>query len=359
MSHPKIRVIVVDDSALIRSMLKEIINSQHDMEVVAAAPDPLVAREQIRELNPDVITLDVEMPKMDGLEFLEKLMRLKPTPVVMISSLTEHGSETTMRALELGAVDFVAKPKLDIKSGLETYSQDICEKIRGAAKAKVRAIRPPAASMGTDTVLPLVKNRITSTEKVLVFGSSTGGTEALKDVLIHLPPDCPGIVMAQHMPEGFTKSFAARLDSLCKITVKEAEDGDRVLPGHAYLAPGHSHLLLERSGANYVCRLSKAEPVNRHRPSVDVLFRSAANSAGKNAIGVILTGMGKDGAAGMKEMRDAGAYNFSQDEATCVVFGMPKEAIAHGGVDEIVPLPQMAKRILEHLNSLGTRAFRV
>lgn len=350
---------MVDDSALIRSMLKEIINAQKDMEVVAAAPDPLVAREQIRELNPDVITLDVEMPKMDGLEFLERLMRLKPTPVVMISSLTENGSETTMRALELGAVDFVAKPKLDIKSGLETYSQDICEKIRGAAKAKVRAIRPPVARMDADTVLPLVKNRITSTEKVLVFGSSTGGTEALKDVLIHLPPDCPGIVMAQHMPEGFTKSFAARLDSLCKITVKEAEEGDRVLPGHAYLAPGHSHLLLERSGANYVCRLSKAEPVNRHRPSVDVLFRSAANSAGKNAIGVILTGMGKDGAAGMKEMRDAGAYNFSQDEATCVVFGMPKEAIAHGGVDEIVPLPQMAKRILEHLNSLGTRAFRV
>lgn len=359
MSNQKIRVIVVDDSALVRSMLKEIINAQKDMEVVAAAPDPLVAREQIRELNPDVITLDVEMPKMDGLDFLERLMRLKPTPVVMISSLTERGSDTTMRALELGAVDFVAKPKLDIKSGLETYSQDICEKIRTAAKAKVHAIKPPKTSMDSDVVLPLVKNRITSTEKVLVFGASTGGTEAIKDVLIHLPPDCPGIVMTQHMPEGFTKSFAARLDGLCKITVKEAEDGDRVLPGHAYLAPGHSHLLLERSGANYVCRLSKAEPVNRHRPSVDVLFRSAANSAGKNAIGVILTGMGKDGAAGMKEMRDAGAYNFSQDETTCVVFGMPKEAIAQGGVDEIVPLPQMAKRILEHLNSMGARAFRV
>jgi len=192
-----------------------------------------------------------------------------------------------------------------------------------------------------------------------VIGASTGGTEAIKEVLVHLPPDCPGIVMAQHMPEGFTKSFAARLDSLCQISIKEAEHGERILPGHAYLAPGHSHLLVKRSGANYVCELSQAEPVNRHRPSVDVLFRSAANTAGKNVIGVILTGMGKDGAAGMKEMKDAGAHNFAQDEASCVVFGMPKEAIAQGGVDEIVPLPQMAKRLLEYLNSLGARAFRV
>lgn len=197
------------------------------------------------------------------------------------------------------------------------------------------------------------------TERILVFGASTGGTEALKDVLIQMPPDCPGIVIAQHMPEGFTKSFAARLDNLCKIGVKEAEHGERILPGHAYLAPGHSHLLVKRSGANYICELSQAEPVNRHRPSVDVLFRSAAYHAGKNAIGIILTGMGKDGAVGMKEMKDAGAYNFAQDEATCVVFGMPKEAIAQGGVDEIVPLPQMATRILEHLKSLGVRAFRV
>lgn len=355
----KIRVVVVDDSALIRNLLKEIINSQKDMEVVGLAPDPLIAREIIRNENPDVITLDVEMPKMDGLEFLERLMRLKPTPVVMISSLTERGSETTLRALELGAVDFVAKPKIDIQSGLQQYTEDICEKIRAAARAHIQVTRTGTKTDINNVGLPSLKNRITSTEKILVFGSSTGGTEALKDVLIHLPPDCPGIVMAQHMPEGFTTSFSARLDSLCKIRVKEAEHGERILPGHAYLAPGHSHLLLKRSGANYVCELSQSEPVNRHRPSVDVLFRSAATNAGKNAIGVILTGMGKDGAAGMKEMHDAGAHTFAQDEASCVVFGMPKEAIAQGGVDEIVPLPQMARRILEHLNAQGARAFRV
>ncbi len=359
--NPKIKVVIVDDSALIRSLLKEIINAENDMEVVAAAPDPLVAREQIREHNPDVITLDVEMPKMDGLDFLEKLMRLRPTPVLMVSTLTEHGSEITMRALELGAVDFVSKPKMDVQTGLREYARDITDKIRAASKARVRPLPKVQTQQSNtaDTVLPSLKNRVTSTEKLLIFGSSTGGTEALKDVLIHMPPDCPGIVMAQHMPEGFTKSFAARLDSLCKIRVKEAEQGERILPGHAYLAPGHSHLLVKRSGANYVCELSQAEPVNRHRPSVDVLFRSAANNVGKNAIGVILTGMGKDGAAGMKEMKEAGAHNFAQDEASCVVFGMPKEAIAHGGVDEIVPLSQMAKRILEHLTTLGTRAFRV
>lgn len=340
-------------------MLKEIINSQKDMEVVGLAPDPLIAREIIRNESPDVITLDVEMPKMDGLDFLERLMRLKPTPVVMISSLTERGSETTMRALELGAVDFLAKPKIDIQAGLQQYTEEICEKIRVAAKARIGLARTKPASGQPSVALPSLGNRITSTEKILVFGSSTGGTEALKDVLIHLPADCPGIIMAQHMPEGFTTSFAARLDSLCKISVKEAAHGDRILPGHAYLAPGHSHLLVKRSGANYVCELSQSEPVNRHRPSVDVLFRSAATNAGKNAIGVILTGMGKDGAAGMKEMHDAGAHTFAQDEASCVVFGMPKEAIAQGGVDEIVPLQQMAKKIMDHLESLGSRAFRV
>lgn len=355
----KIKVVVVDDSALIRSLLKEIINQQKDMEVVGAAPDPLVAREMIRSLDPDVITLDVEMPKMDGLDFLEKLMRLRPMPVLMISTLTEKGSEVTLRALELGAVDFISKPKIDVQNGMKDYAEDITAKIRIAAKARVQKSVTPAPSKSADTVLPTIRNKVTSTEKILVFGASTGGTEALKDVLIHMPPDCPGIVIAQHMPEGFTKSFAARLDSLCKISVKEAEHGDRILPGHAYLAPGHSHLLLSRSGANYVCELSQAEPVNRHRPSVDVLYRSAANNAGKNAIGIILTGMGKDGAAGMKEMHDAGAHTFAQDEASCVVFGMPKEAIAHGGVDDIVPLKDMAKAILNHLNSLGAKSFRV
>ena len=322
----KIKVVVVDDSALIRSLLKEIINQQKDMEVVGAAPDPLVAREIIRNTNPDVITLDVEMPKMDGLDFLEKIMRLRPTPVLMISTLTDKGSDVTLRALELGAVDFVSKPKMDIQNSMKEYAEEITGKIRMAAKAKVRGLsQGPAiqASKSADSVLPSVRNKVTSTEKILVFGASTGGTEALKDVLIHLPPDCPGIVIAQHMPEGFTKSFAARLDSLCKINVKEAEHGDRILPGHAYLAPGHSHLLINRSGANYVCELSQGEPVNRHRPSVDVLYRSAANYAGKNAIGIILTGMGKDGAAGMKEMHNAGAHTFAQDEASCVVFGMP------------------------------------
>ncbi len=357
----KIKVVVVDDSALIRSLLKEIINSQKDMEVVGAAPDPLVAREMIRNLNPDVITLDVEMPKMDGLDFLEKLMRLRPTPVLMISTLTERGSDVTLRALELGAVDFISKPKMDIQNSMKDYADEITGKIRITAKARVKQLSPIASSSSktADVVLPSLQNKVTSTEKILVFGASTGGTEALKDVLIHMPPDSPGIVIAQHMPEGFTKSFAARLDGLCKIRVKEAEHGDRILPGHAYLAPGHSHLLLTRSGANYICELSQAEPVNRHRPSVDVLFRSAANNAGKNAIGIILTGMGKDGAAGMLEMHEAGAHTFAQDEASCVVFGMPKEAIAQGGVDDIVPLKDMAKAILNHLSSLGSKSFRV
>src|SRR3990167_5217458 len=242
---PKIKVVVVDGSALIRSLLKEIINSQSDMAMVGAAPDPIVAREMIRELNPDVITLDVEMPRMDGLDFLEKLMRLRPMPVVMVSSLTERNSEITMRALELGAVDFVAKPKIDIQTGLKEYAEEITAKIRAASKAHVRALPniKPTDSKSINEVLPSLRNRITSTEKILVMGASTGGTEALKEVLIQLPPDCPGIVITQHMPEGFTKSFSDRLNTLCKIGVKEAEQGDRVLPGHAYVAPGHSHLL--------------------------------------------------------------------------------------------------------------------
>ncbi len=357
----KIKVVVVDDSALIRTILKEIINQQKDMEVVGAAPDPLVAREMIRTLNPDVITLDVEMPKMDGLDFLERLMRLRPMPVLMISTLTEKGSEVTLRALELGAVDFIAKPKIGIQEGMKQYAEEIAGKIRTAAEAHVKSIGPSAKAGSTSseaTPAPL-RNKTISTEKILVFGASTGGTEALKEVLIRMPPDCPGIVIAQHMPEGFTQSFAARLDNLCKIKVKEAEHGDRILPGHAFLAPGHSHLLVGRSGANYVCELSQSEPVNRHRPSVDVLYRSAAQHAGKNAIGLILTGMGKDGALGMKEMHEAGAYTFAQDEASCVVFGMPKEAIAHGGVDEVLPLNKIAARILEYLAEIGAKGFRV
>ncbi|GAO35159.1 chemotaxis protein [Sulfuricella sp. T08] len=356
-----IKVLIVDDSALIRSVLKEIIENHKDLKVVGAAPDPLVAREMIKALNPDVITLDVEMPRMDGLDFLEKLMRLRPMPVVMISTLTEKGSDITFRALELGAVDFISKPKLDISRGMQEYSDEIADKIRSAAKAHLR--KPTAMivqkSLTADAILPSLSNHIASTEKLIIVGASTGGTEAIKEFLIKLPPDCPGIAITQHMPETFTKSFAQRLDTLCKISVKEAENGDRILPGHAYIAPGHSHLLVKRSGANYVCELSDGPPVNRHRPSVDVLFRSAANHVGKNAIGVILTGMGKDGAKGMLEMKQAGSFNFAQDEASCVVFGMPKEAILTGGVDEVVPLQDMAARVIAYLGNLGTRGFRV
>jgi two-component system, chemotaxis family, protein-glutamate methylesterase/glutaminase len=357
----KIKVLIVDDSALIRSVMKEIISEQPDMEVVGVAPDPIAARDLIKQTNPDVLTLDVEMPRMDGLDFLEKLMRLRPMPVVMVSSLTERGSEITMRALELGAVDFVTKPKLSIQSGMRDYSDMIADKIRAASKARIRT--RVAASNSSDntagTSLPMVKNPLTSSEKLIIIGASTGGTEAIKNFLIQMPSDCPGILITQHMPEGFTRSFAKRLDSLCKISVSEAAGGERVLPGHAYIAPGHSHLELARSGANYMTKLDDGSPVNRHRPSVDVLFRSAATYAGKNAVGVILTGMGKDGAAGMVEMKNAGAHNFAQDEASCVVFGMPREAIAAGGVDEVAGIHELPEKVLHYLALYGSRALRV
>lgn len=357
----KIKVLIIDDSALIRKLLTEIVNSQPDMEAIGAAADPLIAREMIRELNPDVLTLDVEMPKMDGLDFLERLMRLRPMPVVMVSTLTEKGSDITFRALELGAVDFIAKPKIDIASGLKDYGDEIADKIRIAKSARIKqhVSSSVTKSSTADAVLPSISNRVASTEKLIIVGASTGGTEAIKDFLINLPPDCPGILITQHMPEAFTKSFADRLNKLCRISVVEAQGGERVLPGHAFLAPGHSHLLLKRSGANYMTELNQGDLVSRHRPSVDVLFRSAANSAGKNAIGVILTGMAKDGAEGMLEMHNSGAYNLAQDEASCVVFGMPKEAIAAGGVDEVVPLKDMARRVLLKLSSFGMHSNRV
>ncbi|MBP0621114.1 protein-glutamate methylesterase/protein-glutamine glutaminase [Cupriavidus consociatus] len=357
MTAAKIKVLCVDDSALIRSLMTEIINSQPDMEVVGTAPDPLVARDLIKRLNPDVLTLDVEMPRMDGLDFLERLMRLRPMPVLMVSSLTERGSEITMRALELGAVDFVTKPKLGIRDGLIEYTDTIADKLRVAARARVRAAAQPAP--GTSAPAPMLRSPLLSTEKLIILGASTGGTEAIKEFLMPLPPDSPAVMIVQHMPAGFTRSFAQRLDGLCRITVKEAEHGERVLPGHAYIAPGDSHLRLARSGANYVAHLSQEAPVNRHRPSVDVLFDSAAEHGGKNVIGVILTGMGKDGARGMLRMREAGAYNLAQDEHTCIVFGMPKEAIATGGVHEIVPLPAMTQRVMARLATYGTRAQRV
>ena len=353
----KIKVLIVDDSALIRSVMSEIISSQPDMEVVGVAPDPLVARELIKQTNPDVLTLDVEMPKMDGLDFLEKLMRLRPMPVVMVSSLTERGSEITMRALELGAVDFVTKPKISIQSGMRDYTELISEKIRAAARAR---IKPRTLAGGAaPPALPALRNPLTSSEKLIIIGASTGGTEAIREFLMQMPSDCPGILIAQHMPEGFTTSFARRLDSLCKISVREALGDERVLPGHAFIAPGHSHLLLARSGANYVTKIEQSEPVNRHRPSVDVLFDSAARHAGKNAIGVILTGMGRDGADGLLRMRQAGAYTLAQDEASCVVFGMPREAIALGAAHEVVPLQDMSQRVMAHLRSFGQLANRV
>ena len=355
----KIKVLIVDDSALIRSVMTEIINSQPDMEVVGAAPDPLVAREMIKQTNPDVLTLDVEMPKMDGLDFLEKLMRLRPMPVVMVSSLTERGSEITMRALELGAVDFVTKPKISIQAGMREYAELIAEKIRAASRARVRARTLPQAGAPGSAPLPQLRNPLMSSEKLIIIGASTGGTEAIREFLMQMPSDCPGILITQHMPEGFTRSFAKRLDSLCKIAVIESQGNERVLPGHAYIAPGHSHLTLTRSGANYMTKIDQGEPVNRHRPSVDVLFRSAAQFAGKNAVGVILTGMGKDGAAGMLEMKNAGAYNFAQDEASCVVFGMPREAIAVGGTHEVGALQDLPGMVLDHLAKHGSRALRV
>lgn len=362
MENRKIRVLVIDDSALIRSVMKELINREADMECVGAAPDPLVAREMIKSLNPDVLTLDVEMPKMDGLDFLERLMRLRPMPVVMVSTLTERGSDLTFRALILGAVDFVSKPKMDITRGLEEYASEITDKIRAAAQARVHKTVASAIiseRLTADAILPSVVGHFSSTEKLIIIGASTGGTEAIKEVLIRLPADVPGILVTQHMPEAFTKSFADRLNSLCKISVKEAEHNERVLPGHAYIAPGHSHLLLRRSGANYMTELSQGPLVNRHRPSVDVLFRSAANVAGANALGIILTGMGKDGAQGMLEMRQAGCHTIAQDEASCVVFGMPKEAIAVGGACEVMPLQNIARYTLDYLAKHSGKSNRV
>ena len=351
----KTRVIVVDDSALVRSLLAEIINREADMQCVGAAADPLVAREMIRELSPDVITLDVEMPRMDGIDFLSRLMRLRPMPVLMVSTLTERGAEVTLRALELGAIDFVAKPKVGVSDGLRSLGRDITEKIRIAARATVRraaAAPTKAAVKATSTAAPACLGRL-STEKIVFIGASTGGTEATREVLVNLPHDAPALMITQHMPAGFTKSYSTRLDGLCRIRVKEAVDGERVLPGHAYIAPGGMHLSVERSGANYLARVRDSEAVNRHKPSVEVLFQSAARVVGPNALGIMLTGMGADGATAMKEMRDAGSWNLVQDEASCVVFGMPREAIAAGAASEVLPLAQIAPKLLERLRSSG------
>ena len=341
----KIRVLVVDDSALVRSLLAEIIDRQADMACVGVAADPLIAREMIRELNPDVITLDVEMPRMDGIEFLSRLMRLRPTPVVMVSTLTQHGAELTLRALELGAIDFVAKPQFGVGDGLAMLADEISAKIRIAARATLQRARAPALAFE-----PAALGRM-STEKVIFIGASTGGTEATRQLLTQLPADAPALLITQHMPGGFTRGYASRLDGLCRIAVKEASDGERVLPGHAYIAPGGRHLSIERSGAAYVARVRDGEPVNRHKPSVEVLFESAARVVGPHALGVMLTGMGADGARAMRRMRDAGSWNVAQDEASCVVFGMPREAIAAGAVHEVLPLPAIAPRVLSRLRA--------
>ena len=352
MSKPKIRVLIVDDSAVVRQTRSEVLSSDPEIEIMATAADPFVAAERISEEVPDVITLDIEMPRMDGLTFLQKIMAQHPIPVVICSSLAEEGAQSTLRALEYGAVDIVAKPRLGSKQFLEESRITICQTVKAAAGARLRTIQPRRAvepKLTADAILsPATHAMAETTEKVVAIGASTGGTEALKTVLEALPPDTPGIVIVQHMPELFTRAFADRLNGLCAITVKEAEPNDTVIRGRALIAPGNHHVLLKRSGARYYVDLKDGPLVCRHRPSVDVLFRSAARYAGQNAVGVILTGMGDDGARGMLEMKQAGAVTIAQDEATCVVFGMPNEAIKRGAVDLVLPLEAVAGAVLNH-----------
>ncbi|WP_090483618.1 protein-glutamate methylesterase/protein-glutamine glutaminase [Ectothiorhodospira mobilis] len=343
-----VRVLVVDDSALVRKVLKEILGTAPGIEVVGTAQDPYVARERIKALNPDVLTLDVEMPRMDGLTFLRNLMRLRPMPVVMVSSLTARGAEVTLQALELGAVDFVTKPALDMARGLEGYRDELVEKIRTAAAVNIHARRQPPPKHSVDAVLPRRQAvRLRTTDRLIAIGASTGGTEAVKDVLVALPADCPAVVVAQHIPPGFSGAWAARMDRLAGIRVKEAEDGERLMAGCAYVAPGNRHLLVARDGARYICRLSDGEAVNRHRPSVDVLFRSVAQAAGTNACAALLTGMGADGVLGLEELHAMGVVTVAQDEATSVVWGMPGEAVKRGAASQVLPLPRIAEALLK------------
>ncbi|MGA7522493.1 MAG: chemotaxis response regulator protein-glutamate methylesterase [Acidobacteriaceae bacterium] len=350
MQERKIRVLIVDDSAVVRQTLATLLASDAEIEVMGTAGDPYAAAEKIAEQLPDVITLDIEMPRMDGLTFLRRIMAQHPIPVVICSSLAEEGTQSALQALELGAVEIVTKPRLGVRQFLEESRTTLCEAVRAAARARVRPQHTPhrvEPKLTADAVLaPATCAMARTTEKVVMVGASTGGTEALKTLLEALPADTPGIVIVQHMPELFTRAFANRLDGLCAITVKEAESGDTVLRGRALIAPGNHHLLLQRSGARYYVEVKEGPLVCRHRPSVDVLFRSAARYAGPNAVGVILTGMGDDGARGMLEMKQAGATTLAQDEATCVVFGMPKEAIKLNGVDKVMPLESIAGAIL-------------
>jgi two-component system chemotaxis response regulator CheB len=351
----KIKVLIVDDSALVRRLLTEILNSVPEIEVIGTAQDPYIAREKIKRLNPDVLTLDVEMPKMDGITFLSNLMRLRPMPVVMVSSLTEQGADVTLQALELGAVDFVSKPKTDLAHTLGDYADEIVEKVKIAANAKVRALDRSSSGRQTETKhnadAILAKStsprRFKTTDKIIAIGASTGGTEAIKQVLIQLPADTPGIVITQHIPEAFSKPFANRMDRVAAMKVYEAQDGQHIVPGHVYIAPGNRHLLVSRDGARYVCQLSDGPPVNRHKPSVDVLFRSVAQNVGPNALSVILTGMGADGARGMQEMKEEGAPTIAQDEHSSVVWGMPGEAVRLGCVDKVLSIRKIAGEILK------------
>jgi len=365
---PRVRVLIVDDSALVRRILTEVLSADPAIEVVGAASDAYVAREKIKQLNPDVLTLDVEMPKMDGVTFLRNLMRLRPMPVVMVSTLTEHGAEVTLDALAVGAVDYLPKPKIDIAATLTDYAEELRAKIRSAATARVRPYTGSATANGGAAVAPRLgvdavlartaaQRQLRTTDRIIAIGASTGGTEAIKEVLVQLPADTPGIVITQHIPKAFSTPFARRMDACCQMTVCEAQNGQVILPGHVYIAPGDQHLLLVRDGARYVCKLDDGPPVNRHKPSVDVLFRSVAQQAGRNAIGVILTGMGKDGAVGLKEMREAGSPTVAQDEATSVVWGMPGEAVAIGAAAETLPLGQVAARLCALAESMDlTRA---
>lgn len=336
-----IKVLIVDDSALIRSLLSEIVSSTPDMEVVGAAPNAYVARDMVNEHRPDVITLDIEMPKVDGITFLSKLMKARPTPVVMISTLTDKGADATLTSLELGAVDYIPKPKIGVAEGIEQYRERIVQKIRLAAQSKVKKLSNNAS----------VKQQsiITGTEKIIAIGASTGGTTAIKHFLESMPADAPATVITQHMPPGFTKTFAQRLNASCSVNVTEAQGGERLLPGHVYIAPGDIHLGIERSGADYRTVLIDSERVSGHKPSVDVLFESVSTAAGKNAIGIIMTGMGRDGASGLLKMKQAGAYTLAQDEASCVIFGMPKEAIKLEAANEICSLDLMPSAVFEYL----------
>jgi two-component system chemotaxis response regulator CheB len=354
-----IKVLIVDDSALVRQLLKTMLESDSQIEVVGVASDPFMAREKIKKLNPDVLTLDVEMPRMDGITFLNNLMRLRPVPVVMVSTLTEKGADVTLRALENGAIDFVSKPKLDVAEQLPVYAEEIIQKVKTAASARVKPLERRVSSnkllqekYTSDVILPKVSGKhFKTTDKIIGIGSSTGGTEAIKDVVANLPPNMPGIVISQHIPESFSGPFAERVNSITRLTVMEARDGQQILPGHVYIAPGNRHLLVKRDGARYVCCLNDGEPVNRHKPSVDVMFRSLAQNAGPNSIGVMLTGMGTDGAAGMGEMKQEGALTIAQDEKSSVVWGMPGEVVKRGYVDEILAINKIGQRLIEISNT--------